>query len=166
MFDTFMGLPVHVLVLHFTVVLVPLSAFATIAVAVRSELRAKFAAPLAGLNLVMLILTFVTVRAGLDFKDRFAAEGDTETPKYDHETFGKALLWIMVALAIASIGVLAASRKSDLAPSIGMGLGGVVALLAVASIVLTVITGHTGSESNWKDFVKYTDKKLSTPAPK
>ena len=35
-----------------------------------------------------------------------------------------------------------------------------VAVLAVVSIVFTAVTGHTGAESSWKDFIKGSDKKL------
>jgi hypothetical protein len=48
----------------------------------------------------------------------------------------------------------------NLPPFVGMGLGGVVAVLAVVSIVFTAVTGHTGAESSWKDFIKGSDKKL------
>ncbi|HVE26669.1 MAG TPA: hypothetical protein VNC22_14770, partial [Sporichthya sp.] len=72
MFDSFLGLPLHVLVLHFTVVLVPLGAMATVAVMVRHDWRARFLPHVAAGNVALLALTFVTVRAGL------ALQGDLD----------------------------------------------------------------------------------------
>ncbi len=43
MFDTFQGLPVHALIVHATVVLLPLMCLVTVLVAVRPRLRAKYA---------------------------------------------------------------------------------------------------------------------------
>src|SRR4051812_31992980 len=71
MFDTFLGLPLHVLVLHFTVVLVPISAIATTAVFLYRPWRAAYGARMVVGNLAMLALTFVTVRAGLDLQARY-----------------------------------------------------------------------------------------------
>src|SRR3954447_21202831 len=152
-----MGLPVHILILHATVVLVPLVSILTIAVFVWPAWRAKFALPVAGLNVAMLALPRATVESGEDFKDRFRVQGDKFTPEYDHERWGKDLLWWVLALTIVAVIVAAAGRVPNLPPFIGMGLGGVVAVLAIVSIVFTAVTGHTGAEGNWKGFVKSSD---------
>lgn len=156
-----MGLPVHILVSHFVVVLIPLSAMATIAIAVRKPWRDKYAMPLAIGNVLMLALTFVTMRAGEDLKDRYRGLGSTQTPKFDHEKLGQTLLWIMVALAVASLIIWALEPMRAVAPVAVLGLAGVVVLLAASSIVFSVLAGHTGAESHWKEFVQSSDKQLS-----
>lgn len=143
-----MNLPVHVLVLHFAVVLIPMGAMATIAVMVRQEWRTKFAMYVAAGNVGLLALTFVTVRAGLDLQVKLDPTRQN-VPTNDHETFGKALLWIVLALAVVSVITWLASRADNFAPVALTGLAGVVALLAFASAGMTVVTGHTGSESHW-----------------
>lgn len=161
MFDTFMDLPIHVLVSHSVVVLIPLGALATIAVALRKAWREKYARQLAVGNVALLALTFVTLRAGEDLKDRYRGLGDTRTPKFDHEALGQTLVWIMVAVAVVSLAIWALEPMRAKAPAAVLGLAGVVALLAASSIVLTVLTGHTGAESHWKEFVQNSDKQLS-----
>jgi hypothetical protein len=158
--DTFMGLPVHILILHATVVLVPLVGLVTIAVFLWPAWRKKFAAPVALLNVVMLALTWATVRSGEDFKHRFRIQGDTRTPEYDHERWGKDLLWWVLALAIVAVLVWGIGRLPNLPGVVGIGLGSVVAVLAVVSIVFTAVTGHTGAEGNWKGFIKSSDKRI------
>lgn len=161
MFDTFLDLPTHILVSHFVVVLIPLSALATIAVALRKAWREKYARPLAAGNVAMLALTFVTMRAGEDLRDRYRGLGDAQTPKFDHETLGRTLVWIMVALAVVSLASWAVEPLRAVAPAAVRGLAGVVALLAASSIVFAVLAGHTGSESHWKEFIQNSDKQLS-----
>jgi len=156
MFDTFMGLPLHVLVLHFTVVLVPISAIATAAVFMSRRWCEAYAGRLVVVNLAMLALTFVTVRAGLALQDRYRGIGDNTVPHNDHEELGKILLWIMVALAAATVVAWLATRRAEIPEPAGLSLGMVIASLAVASIVVTILAGHTGSKSHWEDFVKNT----------
>jgi hypothetical protein len=160
LFDKFMGLPVHILILHATVVLIPLVGIVTIAALLHPTWRQKFAIPVAGLNVAMLALTWATVKSGEDFKHRFRVQGDTRTPEYDHERWGKDLLWWVLAMAIVAVIVAAATRVPNVPGFVGMGLGGVVAVLAIVSIVFTAVTGHTGAEGNWKGFVKSSDKRI------
>lgn len=161
MFDTFLGLPLHILVSHFVVVLIPLSAMATIAVCLRKAWREKYVMPLAIGNVAMLALTFATVRAGQDLKYRYRAFGDTQTPKFNHEKLGQTLLWIMVALAVVSLVIWALEPMRAVAPAAVLGLAGVVVLLAASSIVITTLAGHTGAKTQWQDFVQNSDKQLS-----
>lgn len=150
MFDSFMSLPVHVLVLHFTVVLVPMGAVGTVAVMVKPEWRTRFARYVAAANAGLLVLTFVTVRAGYALQTKLGGE----VPNNDHEALAETLLWIMVALAVLSLVTWQATRRDNLAPAVMTGLAAVVALLAVVSIGYTVVTGHTGSESHWGGLYK------------
>jgi len=168
-----MGLPVHILILHATVVLVPLVSVITIAVFLWPAWRAKFAGPVVILNVVLLAITFATVRSGLKFKDRFRIMGDKRTPEFSHERWGKDLLWWVLALTIAAVLVYAIGRVPNLPTFIGTGLGGIVAVLAVVSIVFTAVAGHTGAEASYKGIIKSSDKKIEklkasaspTPAP-
>lgn len=157
MYDTFLGLPVHVLLLHVTVVLVPLAAVASAVVFLRPRWRRSFGAALVGVNVGMLALTFVTVQAGQELQNRFRWIGDEAVPRDDHEAFGRALLWVVLALAGTTLLAWLATRSGGAPAAVGIGTGMVVGGLAVASIVLTVLAGHTGSKSHWEDFVDTTD---------
>lgn len=163
MFDSFMGLPVHVLVLHFAVVLIPIGAAFTALVFLKSSLRAKvvtvpmisrapaevpMGALAAMLNIGLLVLTFVTVRAGYALQSKLDPSKEN-VPNNDHEKYGELLLWIVLALAIVSVITYAVSRMDNFAPTALTGLAAVVAALALATVAMTIITGHTGSDSHW-----------------
>ncbi len=64
MFDKIFGLPVHVLVLHSVVVLLPLMALLTIVTAVRPGLRERFTWWVTGANALVFGLTLVAKESG------------------------------------------------------------------------------------------------------
>jgi uncharacterized membrane protein len=150
LFETFMDLPLHVLVLHFAVVLLPLSALVTVAVFLRRAWREDYGGPVAALNVAMLALTFVTYKAGEALKSNLnPTDSPKGVPTHHHEGYGTTLLWIMVALAVVAVVTWAVGRRPGMMPAAVTGLSVIVAGLAVASATLTVITGHTGSQSHW-----------------
>jgi membrane protein required for beta-lactamase induction len=165
-FDTFTGLPTHILVSHFAVVLIPIGATATIAVVLRKAWREKFAGLLALGNIGLLAMAFVTLRAGEDLMDRYRELGDEQTPKFDHESLGRTLVWIMLATTVASLLVWAVQPMRTKAPAAVLGLAAVVVALSVTTLVYSYLAGHTGSESHWKEFIENSnDQRRESAAP-
>lgn len=164
MFDTFTGLPMHILVSHFAVAFIPLGAIATIAVALRRPWREKYAGLLVLGNAALLAMAFVTLRAGEDLMDRYRELGDTNAPKFDHESLGRTLVWIMAATTVAALLVWAVQPMRTKAPAAVLALGGIVAALAVTTIWFSYRAGHTGSESHWKEFVENSNEQRKESA--
>lgn len=164
MFDTFSGLPMHILVSHFAVAFIPVGAIATIAVALRRPWREKYAGLLVLGNVALLAMAFVTLRAGEDLMDRYRELGDTQTPKFDHESLGRTLVWIMAATTVAALLVWAVQPMRTKAPAAVLALGGIVAALAVTTIWFSYRAGHTGSESRWKEFVENSNEQRKESA--
>jgi len=155
MFDTVFGLPMHVLLVHATVVSLPAAALVSVAVAVRPAWRARFAAGVAVLNVAMLALTFVTVRAGLTFFDRLNLDRFELAER--HRDLGNILLWIVVAFAVASVALWVVQRAGQ--PALTTAVAALVVLLGGATAVQTLLVGHSGSTAVWKATVE------STPDP-
>jgi hypothetical protein len=150
MFDTIFGLPMHVLLVHATVISLPAAALATIAVVARPAWRARFAPWVAVLNVAMLALTFVTVRSGLAFFNRL----DQIEVARRHRDLGNILLWIVVAFAVASVVLWAVQRARQ--PILAAGVAALVVLLGGATAVQTLLVGHSGSTAVWKSTVDST----------
>lgn len=148
MFDQFMDLPLHALVLHLSVILLPISAVVTALVAVRPYWREDHAGKVALLNVAMLALTFVTVRSGYALQEKLDPTKQA-VPSNDHEKFGERLLWVMVALTVVAVIAWAVSRTDHLPPIALTSVGVLVALLALGALGLAIVTGHTGSDSHW-----------------
>lgn len=154
-FDTVVGLPVHALVVHATVVLVPLVMLAVIAVAVRPRWRSAFGWYVVAAAVVVVPLVGVTILSGREFKSRIGASPQI----LRHEDLGNTLFWFSLAVALVSVVLVAAHRRTADAVKPG-ALVTVVAVVAVAiagvTLVQVVRTGHAGSVAVWESIVEST----------
>src|SRR4051812_14976425 len=176
-FDTFRGLPVHILVVHVVVVLVPLCLVGVVIAAVSRTWRQRLAVPVLVLLAVSLGASFVATRSGNALRQRIGA-----TPSITHHAnIGRWVPWFVLAAlvltalwlaieqragAIDMLGgsdaeVLAGSVRSD--ASSGTRLA--ASLLAVASCALAAgwiaYTGEAGSSSVWHQVVISTNHKAA-----
>ena len=140
MFDTITGLPLHPLVIHGVVVGVPLMAVLTVLVAVRKDLRERFAWWVAGANFLLFLLTLVAKQSGEALQQAKGGQVAIE-----HGQLGSVLPWFVLALTAASAAVAGTSRNRALGP-----IAVVVAIIAAAAAVYwTVRTGDAGARSVW-----------------
>jgi hypothetical protein len=140
MFDTITGLPLHPLVIHGVVVGVPLMAVLTVLVAVRKDLRERFAWWVAGANFLLFLLTLVAKQSGEALQQAKGGQLAIE-----HGQLGSVLPWFVLALTAASAAVAGTSRNRALGP-----IAVVVAIIAaVAAVYWTVRTGDAGARSVW-----------------
>lgn len=155
MFDTAFGLPVHVLVVHAVVVLVPLSALGVAAIAARPVWRLTFGWLVLAIAAVATVLVPVATQSGEELKHRIG-----ETPAIEtHADLGDQLLWFMVPMLILAIAVvlLERNRRPRSAQTTTLLVLSVVAVLAsVAVIVQVVRIGHTGAGAVWKPVIQST----------
>ena len=149
MFDTISGLPVHVLVVHAVVVLLPLMAVVTVAVAVRRGWRA--AAPWVVLaDAVVVGLAYVAKESGEVLQKRLSQF--TPDVAEDHGKHGDLLWYFALALLVAAVLVWLTSRTARLVP-----VAVAVAILAgVASLWWVYLTGESGARAVWSDTVSNT----------
>ena len=149
MFNTFQGLPLHPLVVHATVVLVPLMCLLTVLVAVRPALRGKYAWWTFIADVIVVGLVFVTMESGEDFKILLSAGRDPLVLR--HEQLGKQLIWFVLAMAVTALVV--ALLKDQGGPS-STGATILTTLAAVLVLIWVVRIGHTGAEAAWSGLVK------------
>jgi hypothetical protein len=140
MFDTITGLPLHPLVIHGVVVGVPLMAVLTVLVAVRKDLRERFAWWVAGANFLLFLLTLVAKESGEALQQAKGGQLAIE-----HGQLGSVLPWFVLALTAASAAVAGTSRNRALGP-----IAVVVSIIAaVATVYWTVRTGDAGARAVW-----------------
>jgi uncharacterized membrane protein len=144
-FDTVAGLPVHPLVIHFAVVLVPLAALGLIVAVLNTAFRRRFAFAFVALIVVTMPLAFVAKESGEPLADRV---GITE----NHENLGEVFpLWVSV-LAVAAVVWYLVSRRDGL-DAMRKIVGAVVIALAIGVTALTFLVGHSGAEATWSGLV-------------
>ncbi|MGC3994891.1 MAG: hypothetical protein QM779_12385 [Propionicimonas sp.] len=141
---TIFGLPLHVLVVHAAVVLLPLAALGTLLIAVSARARKRYGS---------LVVLGSFVAAGSVVLARLSGEslnGGTQAgPGWlgVHVTWGLLAPWPAVALAVTSLPLVLAGRGKSRPFLITAALLSVVS--ALASIAIIVVVGHAGAEAVW-----------------
>jgi uncharacterized membrane protein len=145
-----MGLPLHPLVVHAAVVLVPLAALGGIVISAWGAARKRygwltvaFAAAAAG-------ATFVAQKAGEAFAETFARQ--TETMRAHIDLGDDLLLWVII-LFFGTVSVMVAQRLIDQQNPrgrIALIVGGILTVVtAVISVVQVARIGHSGATAVW-----------------
>lgn len=145
--ETVGGIPLHPLLVHAAVVLVPLAAFCVVAAALSRRFRgwAGLLTPL----LATAALVTVPLATG---SGESLEESVTETPLMEvHTEMGEQLLPWVIGLAVTGWGLWLLARRR------GTPTGGVLPRILVAlslvaalgSAVQVVRIGHSGAESVW-----------------
>ncbi|MFV0407423.1 MAG: DUF2231 domain-containing protein [Propioniciclava sp.] len=155
------GLPLHPLVVHAAVVLVPATMVGAIITSMWSPARRRYGSLLLGVALVTLVSVVLAVVSGNDLLGRLAAAPPILTR---HQQFGSTLVYPMVAVVLGIILQLWADRTRGLArPQGSEALGsealgggwmrpvgmGVSLVGAATGLVMVVLTGHSGATAVW-----------------
>ena len=152
MFDTFFGLPLHVLMVHGVVVALPLVALAAVAVAVYGPWRRRLPLPLAVAAFGTSVMAWVAAESGEAFYQRL---GMPEAAR-EHTELGETVYWFALALTAALLVLGLLSRRERAAAAM-VTLGAVLVFAAAGLLTWRVVlVGHSGSAAVWGDVVENT----------
>lgn len=153
MFDLIDGLPVHVLVLHATVVLLPLMSFVTVVVALVPRWRGTPAAVVAVVDAVLVGLTWVTAESGNELQVRLSQQAN-QVIAQEHGERGGILIWFAVALFGAALLTVLIARRGGFFAAVAI----IVAVAVGAGTTgWTIYTGDAGARSRWADQIATTE---------
>jgi cytochrome b involved in lipid metabolism len=161
--DLITGLPVHPLVIHAVVVLVPLAAIGVLLVIFIPKFRVIYS-PLVLIAVVLGTITaFVATQSGEALSERVGLPNS-------HATQGERLSYAVLVFAILFTLWFVLERtnwvKGTIANPLKTVLKVLIPIIAVLSIVLTVLAGHSGAEASWKDRIAATETTaLEDPTP-
>lgn len=150
MFDLINGIPLHPLVVHAIVVLLPLATVGTIAIAVRSSWRMRFGPLVVASAALSTTLIPVATSSGEALERRVGDPGQ-------HAALGDQLIFFAVPLLVLSamLVVLEWRRERAGTPASWRTLTRVVATLAIvaalASAVQVYRVGDSGARAAWGD---------------
>ncbi|WP_330473156.1 DUF2231 domain-containing protein [Terrabacter sp. C0L_2] len=158
MFDYIFGLPMHALVIHAVVVLVPLSALSAIAYVVRPGWRRVLRWPTAAGAVVSGVSAFVAAESGEALQRRVtrvrAGSFDVEMLNNHVEWGDRAKLLCLLFMALTLVALWFARPPDEESPrghAFDVLVGTLVVLSAVAAVVTVVLAGHAGSAVVWND---------------
>lgn len=126
------GLPLHPLVVHIPVVLVPLTSLGLIAIVLVPRWRATYGLLIAGTSVVAFLGTGLAFFSGKNFLRDRGFSGDLIQR---HEHLGETMPWFALALSIVAIGYVVLVRR-----------GAAKNVLLVVGILAIVVAGVTTAE--------------------
>ncbi len=149
MFDTVLGLPVHALVVHAVVVLVPLASAGLVVVALRPSWRRAYLPVVVLLATAGLAMVPVATQSGKRLEERVNAGGVVAQQIHDHQQMGQLVIYPTVAMWLLALALLYLDRARvrGRAVTVVAGLGVVAAVAAAGQVT---IAGHLGSTAVWK----------------
>ena len=163
MFDLINGIPVHALVVHAVVVLLPLAIVGTIAIAVVPRWRTPYGPLVVAVALLATILVPVATSSGEELERRVGDPGK-------HAQLGDQLIWFAIPLLVLVTALVLLQRRRDTADrratdesrsvhrAPGTSLMLTVAVLAVAAAVASGVqvyrVGDSGAKAVWSDQVQ------------
>jgi hypothetical protein len=148
--DSFFGLPLHPLVVHATVVIVPGAAVAVLLAALWPRFR-RWAGwgPLA-LSVVAVVLTPLSTSTGETFQaqPRFGG-GNPAIQK--HAELGGLLLWWVIPLAVLAAALFWWHRRTagQRSRALEIAITVLPVLVALGTLVQVALIGHSGAEAAW-----------------
>ena len=146
------GIPVHPLVVHAAVVVVPLVALGTLIVAFWEKARRRF-----GWLLTVFSVGAVgsTILAAVSGQELFESLGeDPSSTLKGHMSWGKVAFWPALAMAVALVAMMLTTRGRDpeqRPPRLYWVMAVIAASAAVASLVLIMMVGHSGATAVWTE---------------
>jgi uncharacterized membrane protein len=161
-FDLINGLPVHPLVVHGVVVLLPLACLGTLAIAVRPAWRSRYGVLVVACAAVATALIPVATASGETLEERVGNPGE-------HAELGDQLIWFAIPLLLLSFALVWLDRRQrrDAATEAGTGASAkeqphratrAVAVLALVAAVATSVqvyrVGDSGARAAWGDQVE------------
>ncbi len=165
MFDLINGLPVHPLVVHGVVVLLPLAVLGTLLIALRPAWRERYLVLVFAAAAVGTVLIPVATSSGEALEKRVGIPGD-------HAALGDQLLWFTLPLVLVLAAMVLLQWRARRANTTGSGATGsaggassagastltrvlpVVAVLAALLCTVQVVrVGDSGARAAWSDQV-------------
>ena len=155
--ETILGLPVHILVVHAVVVLVPLCAVAVVVMVFSRLWRERLRWPLLILLTGALASTYVAKQTGQWLQQKLAARGVTNADITNHVNYGNKAIWFVLLFWLVVVGWLYLDARRPPVETATRVLGVVSVVVAVAATGWIVVTGHLGANAVWKGIVTVVD---------
>ena len=138
----FGGLPAHPLIIHSVVVLLPLLAFLLLVGLFKKKLVQKLHLPIIGILALSVVAALAARSSG------YSLSAVVGLPKA-HTQWGNYLVLLAIALfsSFVLFSYFSFYKKKKMT---SLSLGVLMAFLAVSTIGMTLLVGHSGAESVWK----------------
>lgn len=149
--STFNGLPIHPMLVHFIVVLAPLTAALAILCAVWPAARQRLVWLVLALAATTAVATPIVTESG----EWLEHHVDRSPLVKEHAELGDTMIFFALALLIAAVLLVVAHVRANKGKALSGALSATIAVFVVVAGVATtaqvVRIGHSGAESVWSD---------------
>ena len=143
---TFNGLPLHPLVVHAVVVLLPLAVLGVIALAVRPSLVDRLGYLVVGVTALATVSIPVATSTGEDLEHRVGDPGQ-------HAQLGDTLVWFALPLLAVAVALVWTHRRARSGragrAATGVALSVLAVVVAAANLVQVYRVGDSGARAVW-----------------
>ncbi|HEV8023957.1 MAG TPA: DUF2231 domain-containing protein [Candidatus Nanopelagicales bacterium] len=153
-FDTIFGLPTHVLIVHATVVLLPVAALGAVVVVLRRALIHKLGLAVVIVSVLGAGAAWIARLSGAELASRVGNPQPHVEYGHDLPIFATVFAVLVIVYWLFARGVPANRSR----PWWVITLGVAVLVASVAVTWSTVITGHSGSEAVWGSIIENTER--------
>ena len=145
MLDTIFGLPLHPLIVHATVVVVPTVALMIILAAIYPRFRA-WVGPVPALGaLLACVLVPLSTGSGEELQHRV---GETSLVE-KHAELADTLIWFVIPLAVIAVVGYWLQRRGSAGKTFVAVVAVAAVLLSGATLVDVALIGHSGAKASW-----------------
>jgi len=147
-FDLINGIPVHPLVVHAAVVMVPLTALGVVVMAARPRFSRRYGWLVVIASLVGTGASFVSKQAGEALAERVGQPG------FDHAELGDIMPIVAALLMVATVALWLIDRSApdegpDPRRGLRIGVAAIAVLVAVGNVFWMYRVGDSGAKSVW-----------------
>jgi hypothetical protein len=146
--DDILGIPLHPLVVHAVVVLMPLAAVGTIAIAVVPKWRDIYGWLVLGITTIVFATVPIATRSGGRLRDSLSLGGPVAEKVRDHQAYGDRMIYAAAGLWLLLVVMLLLHRTGRRGGLMVL-VAGLAIVAALAALVLVVLTGHSGANAVW-----------------
>lgn len=151
--ETVSGVPLHPLIVHAVVVLLPLAALGTIVIALVPPWRKALAFTVLCVTVIATALVPFAQNSGETLRE---AVGEGRLVER-HEELGQTLLYFAIPLLVVAIVQWLVARKGTSSRPLPKAWTVIISILSIAvaaaTLVQVVRIGHSGSEAVWSGVV-------------
>jgi uncharacterized membrane protein len=146
--DTVFGVPLHPLVNHAVVVLVPLAVLGTLLITIVPRWRTAYGWLVVALSAAAFASVPVATRSGRNLEASLELGGPVLDKVQEHQEMGDRLIWAAGAMFVLDLLLMLMHRSGR--PTGQATLVAVLASIAgLIALVLVVLTGHLGAQAVW-----------------
>lgn len=149
--SVFASIPMHPLLVHIPVVMLPLAAVGAIALVVRQKWVQHYGWLVVGAALVSFVGAVMASGTGDDLLEQYRGSGQhISSTLSSHADLGENVQWVALLFLVCTAVWVWLQKKQVAKKAVSTVLAVLVVLSAIAATAMVVEAGHNGAKAKWE----------------